>query len=585
MYGRCSNSTGYSYNDYAIRSEYWPRLFRLSNPDRRFEALAAAGMPSEVVPQEKLFTASVPIRADLTWTDGSPFTAEDVAFTVNTALLFRLGFDWHAYYDPDWLDHAEAVEPHTVKFYFKRAPNVAVWQYGALQGPVVQKKYWETRIAEASVLLPPVTSPVQIDLLKARVAELQQRVDALLSAAVTATGEDTHQIQIELLHRQGDLGEAMSDLSKAEASLDNAMQAGRTALYKLDSKAEPTLGTWMPARLKNGTWVNKINPSLPFGKPHFDRSTYTMYTSEAAAFTALQKGEVNSILEPGGISPDQASKSASVGLVSNPSSTAYFAVINPSSKAFSDYILRKALFCTLDRDSLAQTIDATSLEYAVQPGNQDWFNLQGLVICGDDNQPRRAQAIALLKSAGYSWVSEPSGEQAGIEMMRPHGSTFPPMLLLAPPHDVDPRASAAATTIEEAASYLGLPLHAEYVSPDQLRYAVFQDGSYDLAIVGWHLSAYPGYLCDWFGEGNPFRYEAGPITSACQALDSTNDFRTAQGLVSAIQVSLAADPWFIPLFAGSTYDVYRGIGYPFDHVLDGLSGVYGAPSLAVPSAP
>ena len=101
----------------------------------------------------------MPLRTDLTWTDGSPFTADDVAFTVNTALSFRLGFDWHAYYDPDWLDHAEAVDAHTVKFYFKRAPNVAAWQYGALQGPVVQEKYWAPKVAEASTLLPPDEQP------------------------------------------------------------------------------------------------------------------------------------------------------------------------------------------------------------------------------------------------------------------------------------------------------------------------------------------------------------------------------------------------------------------------------------------
>jgi ABC-type transport system substrate-binding protein len=159
------------------------------------------------------------------------------------------------------------------------------------------------------------------------------------------------------------------------------------------------------------------------------------------------------------------------------------------------------------------------------------------------------------------------------------------MLLLAPTRDVDKRASTAAAAIEEAAGYLGLPLHAEYVSQDHLRYAVFQDGSYDLAIVGWRLSAYPGYLCDWFGEGNPFRYESSPIISSCQALGSTNDIKTAQGLIFDIQASLAADPWLIPLYADTTYDVYRGIRYPFDQVLDGLSGLYGAPSFAIPTTP
>ena len=142
------DTSGYSYNNYAVRSGYWPRLYRLSIPGGQFEAAAASGMPSSFQAEGDFFTATVPLRSDLNWIDGLPLTAEDVAFTVNTALAFQLGFDWHDYYNPDWLDHAEALDAHTVKFFFKKMPNVGVWQYGALQGPVVQKAYWSPKIAE-----------------------------------------------------------------------------------------------------------------------------------------------------------------------------------------------------------------------------------------------------------------------------------------------------------------------------------------------------------------------------------------------------------------------------------------------------
>jgi hypothetical protein len=98
------------------------------------------------------------------------------------------------------------------------------------------------------------------------------------------------------------------------------------------------------------------------------------------------------------------------------------------------------------------------------------------------------------------------------------------------------------------------------------------------------LSTYHGYLCDWFGDGNPFGFDAPQIGLDCAALSSA-DLDAARGSMFDIQSLLSQDPRWIPLFSGVTYDMTRGIVYPFDHVTDGLSGVYGAPSLALPAQP
>jgi ABC-type transport system substrate-binding protein len=106
-----------------------------------------------------------------------------------------------------------------------------------------------------------------------------------------------------------------------------------------------------------------------------------------------------------------------------------------------------------------------------------------------------------------------------------------------------------------------------------------------MALLGWQVSEYPGYLCEWFGDGNPFGYHSDRLRSACEALDSTSDLAAAQKQVYEIQSILAQDLPFIPLYSGVTYDAYRNIAYPFDSVPGGLSGVYGAPSLAIPASP
>ncbi len=584
------DSNGYSYNNYAVRSEYWPRLYRLSIPDGQFEALAAAAMPSAVQPEGELFAVTVPLRTGLTWTDGSPFTADDVAFSVNTAVSFRLGFDWQAYYDPDGLDHAEAVDANTVKFYFKRAPNVALLQYGALQGPVVQKKYWMTKVAKASTLLPSLNSSLQIELLKTKVSDLQSRVDELMAASATATGDQVHQLQVELLHRQQDLDQAMSELSKAEASLDNAMLAGREALYASDDKDEPTLGTWMPTGLQNGMWVNEANPKQPFGEAHFDRSTYTSYPDEASAIAAFNKGTVDVVLEAQGIQAPQALESVPTSsLVSNPTASAHFLIINPANRTLADPELRRALFCSIDRGALARALNAAPLTSYIPSLEGPWFNPGAAVSCGQGSDPVNgfdaAQAVSILKAAGFTWSTEPSGETPGAGLRGPNGEAIPPITLLISPEQADRDTYMAAQFIEKSAIYLGIPVVEQAASPSDVRFAVFNDGHYDLALLGWRLSAYPGYLCDWFGEGSPIHFVDDQIRAACQTMGSSSDLDGARSEIFQIQSILAQRLPFVPLFTGVTYDIYRGVRYPFEHVPGGISGVYGAPSLATPALP
>jgi peptide/nickel transport system substrate-binding protein len=584
------DSKGYSYNNYAVRSEYWPRLYRLSIPDGQFEPLAAAAMPSAVQPEGELFAATVPLRTNLTWTDGSPFTADDVAFTVNTAVSFRLGFDWQAYYDPDWLDHAEAVDASTVKFYFKRAPNVAVLQYGALQGPIVQKKYWMTKVAKASTLLPSMNSPVQIELLKTKVSDLQSRMDELMAESATATGDQVHQLQVELLHRQQDLDQAMSELSKAEASLDNAMLAGSEALYASDDKDEPTLGTWMPTGRQNGIWVNEANPKQPFGEAHFDRSTYTSFPDEASAIAAFNKGTVDVILEAQGIQAQLALDSVPTSsLVNNPTSSVHFLIINPTNRPLADPELRRALFCSIDRGGLARVLRAAPLTSFIPSVGSPWFNPGAAVYCGKGSDPVNdfdaAQAVGILKAAGYTWNTEPSGETPGVGLQQPNGKAIPPITLLISPEQADREASLAAQFIEKSAIYLGIPVVDQAASPSDVRFAVFNDGKYDLAILGWRLSAYPGYLCDWFGEGSAIHYEDDQVRAACHTLSSSSDLDSARSEVFQIQSVLADNLPFVPLFTDLTYDSVRGVRYAFEQVRGGISGVYGAPSLAMPALP
>ena len=119
---------------------------------------------------------------------------------------------------------------------------------------------------------------------------------------------------------------------------------------------------------------------------------------------------------------------------------------------------------------------------------------------------------------------------------------------------------------------------------EELLYVVYGSGDYDMALLGWRLSAYPSYLCDWFmpSEENPFAYNGSRLMSECEAWEATSDLEQAQVHVSKIQSILMQDLPLIPIYTGVRVDAYRNVRYPFDAIIDGLSGLYGAPELAIP---
>ena len=149
----------------------------------------------------------------------------------------------------------------------------------------------------------------------------------------------------------------------------------------------------------------------------------------------------------------------------------------------------------------------------------------------------------------------------------------------------DTEAASAAAYVEQQAQSIGIPLTDRAVTGDVIDYSVFSSGQFDAAILGWTVSRYPGYLCDWFGSGGPFQYDPGRVLSLCGELQATSDLAGARSKLGAIQNALAQDVPMVPLYAEMVHDEYLHVSYPFDSVLDGLAGNFGAPGLVMPGAP
>ena len=83
------------------------------------------------------------------WSDGNEVTADDFVFTAQTAKDLQLTGNWPSIVDPEFYDHSEALDPHTLKIYFSKKPGLARWQFGLAFMPIFPKAYWEPVVAEA----------------------------------------------------------------------------------------------------------------------------------------------------------------------------------------------------------------------------------------------------------------------------------------------------------------------------------------------------------------------------------------------------------------------------------------------------
>ena len=584
------DETGASYANYALRADDYPRLYRLSVPAREFEPYIAVGMPSAVTQEGTLYVATVKVHSGLTWSDGSPLTANDVAFTVNVALGFHLGLDWLSAYNPSILDHAEALDDETVKFFFKAPFTVAAWQYGALQGPILSKAFWEPKLTEAEGLLPPATLAASIAQTQADANTLQGRIDGMNAdlQKMLPTSKEYNDLALQINKIQKDLNSQQTKLGKLQGEYDAALSSARSALFALTDKGEPTFGPFLRGEQNRNVITRQADPTYPFTPPNFKRAAYTLFPDEASAVAALQSNEVDSILSPDGISiaAVRQIQNGSVAIKANLNRSMRFLVFNAANSFLANSALRQSLACLLDNNALGSSVllDQGGFSHSFVPqGETPWYQEDHSRPCEDlqTADARLQKSIQLLKAAGYSWDVEPRMGAAGQGFRTPDGAIFPSTTLIAP--QADPLRVELADLIQQALRPIGIPMVVKLVDVQEINFVVFSSGMYDMAILGWRLSDYPGYLCEWFQPPSPFAYNGDRLKSACEAMKSTADLGTARQSAFQAQSALMEGLPFIPLYEGLTYDVYRNIQYPFENVLDGISSLYGAPSLAVPS--
>src|SRR5512136_1701461 len=117
-------------------------LFTSADVTFTFVPWVAAELPPALTEENGKWVTTMKMRQDVKWSDGTPLTAEDVAFTENTILKFGLiSGNFQDWADGNFLESVEAVDPYNVKFIYHTKPGLARHQEGALQAPILNKAY------------------------------------------------------------------------------------------------------------------------------------------------------------------------------------------------------------------------------------------------------------------------------------------------------------------------------------------------------------------------------------------------------------------------------------------------------------
>ncbi|HSB67470.1 MAG TPA: ABC transporter substrate-binding protein [Anaerolineales bacterium] len=585
--------TGSSYWNYVYTSAYYPLMFTFSDQRWDWVPQIAEAPPGPITKEGDFYVGTVSVKDGMKWSDGTPLTAEDVAFTANTVLTFALSGNWAGYYNPTVLDHVEAVDALTLKYYYLVQPGLPVWQYGALLAPTISKAYWEPKVADV-LARAEALDPQAADYFD-QVTPLQQELEA-----ISAEGEPTWG---GIKFGRWEPGAYVEDVYNDQFNMIGTVEEEyANGAYREQNEA---LGYDFTLY---GTASQTKTLELTFG-PYFDSFLFPIY-SQDAAYLALQSGEVDIVLNPSGVPKgvrEQLAQDPNINLVRNDQNGFRYIEFNQARPYFSGEqgtALRQAIACMVDSKFLATSVlqNEVSPVYTLVPqGLTNWYNPNVPIYCQDYSEGQRlTEAVRILKEAGFTWVTEPSyiegsardaGYVYGDGIILPDGTPLPELDFQAPGPGYDPLRATIAVHIEQWLKTLGIPVTMNYTPFNTIR-ANENSGDFDIIMLGWGLTPFPSYLCDFFtgatgvGDGSDnISYVSPKLHEQCTAFYSEPDMEKAKQLVYDIQVTLATELPYIMLFTNPIFDAYsKTINYPYTTVFDGLQGLYSGWYLVMPTS-
>ena len=551
-----------TWNFYVFTNRY-PTLYRLSDFHLSWVPSLAKDRPSDLKQEGDLWTLEVEIKEGVQWSDGVEVTADDVAFTVNTALKLQLPGNWAAIIDPTFVDRVEALGDHSVKFYFKEKPGLARWEYSLSQSLIVAKHYWE---------------PIVGDALKAGSIEEQQK-----------------ELFGHVPVHEPTAGEML--FSKREPGKSVEMSRNPNYYWAGSTVKEYPNGAYVEEKPRVFKFQDYGEPegepvvTLKRG-PHVDQVVFSVYEDQVLAITHLRSGLIDYILIPQGINPRLRSRlqGGSITTIENPANQVRFLGFNMQRPPMDSKAFRQAVATLIDREFITNVVlqEIAHPMYTLVPeGNKFWWNPDvPLIGSGLTREQRINQAVTLLKEADFSWDKEPKWNkdrravEPGEGLKLPDGQPVLQMELLTPSEEYDHMRATAAIWIEKWLNEVGIPIKVNRTDPNEIVGKVFVARDFHMYILGVQLDPYPSYLVHFF-HSTKGRFNAGGYVNTSFDLTADEflaetDLSEAQKKARKLQEIIAEELPLMALFNVPILEAYRSdaVEWAFTEVLNGVQAYF-----------
>ena len=584
-----TDATAYNF---AVFLNRYPSLTGLSDVRYEWVPSISDGLPEPVmmeVGEGYTYTVEVSVRDGLTWSDGSPLDANDVAFTANTVIDLGLSGNWASSYDSAYLHNVEAVDDLTVKFYFSQEPGLAIWQYGTAQSAIVSDEYWGPVV---QMLLDEVgdngmpTQEVR-DRLFAHDSLDPDNLEPTIGPVLVLAREEDAFVSLE---RNDDFifaGDGFRQYS--DGTYQDVRADGTTTEYFGDATGD-------------------VDLEVTYDQQP-DTTIFTSYQNQNTAVLALRSGDVDYFLSPLGLSTGlraQLADADDLTIFSNASNGFRYLSFNTRREPFNDLAFRQAFATLVDIELIATNVlqGAVTPIYTVVPqGNVFWhnpdtprygFNEVDGELVSMTREERINEAVRILTDAGYSWTTVPTWDATnrsvsnGEGFAGPDGELIEEFEIISPGHGYDSFRATMAVIIEQWLNQAGIPARANLTGFNEI-VGKLTDGNldYDIWILGWGLGIYPDHVALFFQESQINSAEkpggfnrAGWVNEEFEQLvvdfNAEKDIEEARKLNFRMQEIVATELPYLTLFSTQIVEAYRPSAFQFEYteVLDGVQNLF-----------
>ncbi len=560
--------SGSSSWNFAVQLWKYPSLLGM-NKEGQLIPSAAAEIP-KIVKEGNMYTVTVKLRKDMRWSNGAPFTADDVVFTYSTVKEMEIpGGNWGGAYEPE---KVEKIDQWTVKFYFKEKKTMTIY-YDTLMTAIVCSNYWKPIVDKAKKQKDPVRWLLSQEVIDPGITALNlgkvekgafvQVVKQIANDKYWSYGEKN------IYYKNGGFS-IVNPKTGFKWSTDNPKPAGDVAL-----------------EVVNGPFVDTI--------------VYKIYGNKQVAIQALIAGDIDYIFNPVGLTAGEAEQlkgQKDIKVVSNPQLGFRYLAFNMRKFPMNVKEFRQAIAALIDRDFICNQVlqgRAIPLATPVPPANSFWYNSAVKTIGEGLSMGERYQlAVSLLKKAGFKWDTEPvidpkdaknPVKTPGRGLKGPDGKAVPTVTLMSPGMDYDPMRAQTAMYIEQWAKNIGIPLNLKLTDFNEIVTKAFDDVDFDMYMLGWGIGRVPTYFKSFWHSSemapdgfNTPGYNNPEFDALVEEFEYADTFEQARKAIFEAQRLLAEDLPYIILFTNPMIEAYRtSIKFPFDNMLDGIQGYYGFP--------